>query len=435
MKKKDSVSVSGTDRRGFIKKAGAATLFSATTLNAGFANSFLTKNKVLKVGLVGCGGRGTGAAVQALRADPDTVLHAMADAFEDRLTSSLELLKKAHGQRAEVKKNRQFVGFDAYQKLIDSGVDVVLLAAPPGFRPQHFAAAIEAGKHVFYEKPVAVDAPGIRKVLEAAKKAKDKNLSIVSGLCFRYDLQKQALFGKVLNGDIGEIKSISSIRNGGELWYKERQPDWNDMQYKMRNWYYYNWLSGDFIVEMFVHSTDMISWAMGERMPLSATGVGGRQWRTEEKYGNIYDHFAVEFDYGGGLKGNVTTRQLKGGSSRNSVEIAGSKGNALYEGDRHEIWGAKTWKYEGEKNDMYQSEQDAFFKSIREENPLNDAERAANSTLMAILSRDVAYSGQTITWDEAMNSNVFLGPKDDEYSWDLQFDGTGIPIPGITKMI
>ncbi len=311
----------------------------------------------------------------------------------------------------------------------------MLLAAPPGFRPQHFTAAIEAGKHVFYEKPVAVDAPGIRKVLEAAKKAKEKNLSIVSGLCFRYDLQKQALFGKVLNGDIGEIKSITSTRNGGELWYKERQPNWNDMQYKMRNWYYYNWLSGDFIVEMFVHSTDMISWAMGERMPLSATGVGGRQWRTDEKYGNIYDHFAVEFDYGGGLKGNVTTRQLKGGSSRNSVEIAGSQGNALYEGDRHEIWGKNTWKYEGAKNDMYQSEQDALFKSIREGIPLNDAEMASNSTLMAILSRDVAYSGQTITWDEAMNSNVSLGPKNDEYSWDLKFDGAGIPVPGITKMI
>ena len=185
MIKKNIVSGEGTDRRAFIKKAGAATIFSAATLNTGFANSFLPKNKVLKVGLVGCGGRGTGAAVEALRADPDTVLHAMADAFEDRLVSSLEILKKVHGPRAEVKKNMQFVGFDAYQKLIDSGVDVVLLATPPGFRPAHLTAAIDAGKHVFYEKPVAVDGPGIRKVMEAAKKAKEKNLSIVSGLCFR----------------------------------------------------------------------------------------------------------------------------------------------------------------------------------------------------------------------------------------------------------
>jgi len=430
MDKKEIVSGEGTARRAFLKKAGAATLFSAATLNAGFANSFLPKNKVLKVGLVGCGGRGTGAAVQALRADPDTVLHAMADAFEDRLVSSLDLLKKAHGQRADVKKNMQFVGFDAYQKLMDSGVDVVLLAAPPGFRPKHFSAAIDAGKHVFYEKPVAVDGPGIRKVLEAAKKAKEKNLSLVSGLCFRYDLPKQALFGKVLNGEIGDVKSISSTRHGGELWYKERQPDWNDMHYKMRNWYYYNWLSGDFIVEMFVHSTDMIAWAMGERMPLSATGVGGRQWRTDKKYGNIYDHFAVEFDYGDGLKGNVSTRQLSGGSSRNSVEVAGSQGNAIYEGNKHEIWGKNTWKYEGESNDMYQSEHDALFKSIRSGSAINDGEMASNSTLMAIMGRDAAYSGQRITWEEAMNSPISLGPENDDYSWDLKFDGPPIAIPG-----
>lgn len=432
---KKNVSEEGTDRRVFIKKAGAATLFSVAILNAGFANSFLPKNKVLKVGLVGCGGRGTGAAVQALRADPDTVLHAMADAFEDRLTSSLELLKKAHGQRADVKKNMQFVGFDAYQKLIDSGVDVVLLAAPPGFRPKHFSAAIAAGKHVFYEKPVAVDGPGIRKVLEAAKKAKEKNLSLVSGLCFRYDMQKQALFGKVLNGEIGDIKSISSTRYGGELWFKDRQPDWNDMQYKMRNWYYYNWLGGDFIVEMFVHSTDMISWAMGDKMPLTACGVGGRQWRTDKKYGNIYDHFAVELDYGRGLKGNISTRQLSGGSSRNSVEIAGSLGNVFCEGNRHEIWGKEDWKYEGERNDMYQTEHDVFFRSIRKGEAINDGERAANSTLMAIMSRDAAYSGQIISWEDAMNSTVSLGPKNDEYSWDLIYEGPGIAIPGVTKMV
>ena len=430
---KDIVSVGGTDRRIFIKKAGAATLFSVAALNTGFANSFLPKNKVLKVGLVGCGGRGTGAAVQALRADPDTVLHAMADAFEDRLTSSLELLKKAHGQRADVKKSLQFVGFDAYQKLIDSGVDVVLLAAPPGFRPKHFSAAIEAGKHVFYEKPVAVDGPGIRKVLEAAKKAKEKNLSLVSGLCFRHDLQKQALFGKVLNGEIGDIKSISSTRYGGELWFKDRQPDWNDMQYKIRNWYYYNWLGGDFIVEMFVHSTDMVSWAMGDKMPLSVTGVGGRQWRTDEKYGNIYDHFAVELDYGRGLKGNLATRQLSGGSSRNSVEIAGTMGNVFCEGNRHEIWGKEDWKYEGERNDMYQTEHDVFFRSIRNGEATNDGERAANSTLMAIMSRDAAYSGQIISWEDAMNSTVSLGPKNDEYSWDLIYEGPGIAVPGVSK--
>lgn len=432
MKKK--MAPSGTNRRTFIKTSGAAMLYSAAALNMGFPNPMFSRGKdSLKVGLVGCGGRGTGAAVQALNADPDVVLYAMADAFEDRLTDSLDIMKKAHGQRVQVDKERQFIGFDAYQKLIDSGVDVVLLASPPGFRPDHLTAAIDAGKHVFYEKPVAVDAPGVRKVLEAAKKAKEKNLSIVSGYCFRYDLQKQALYGRVLEGEIGEIRSISSTRNGGELWYKPRQPEWNDMEYQMRNWYYYNWLSGDFIVEMFVHSLDMMSWAMGEKMPLSATGSGGRQSRTDEKFGNIYDHFAIEYDYGNGVKGYSFTRQQNGSSSKNALEIAGSEGNAYYEGNRHEITGKNPWIYQGERNDMYQAEQDALFASIRKGTAINDGEMSANSTLLGIMSRMAAYSGQTITWDQAMNSTRSLGPE--SFNWDLKYPGPGIAIPGVTKVL
>ncbi|SHJ56903.1 Gfo/Idh/MocA family protein [Pseudozobellia thermophila] len=423
-------------RRKFIKKAGAAAIFSAGSFQApmAFANELARgKKRKVKVGLVGCGGRGTGAAVQALNADPDVVLHAMADAFEDRLTSSLGLLKKAHGGRIEVDKARQFIGFDAYQKLIDSGVDVVLLASPPGFRPKHLEAAIDAGKHVFYEKPVAVDAPGVRKVLEAAKKAKAKNLSMVSGFCFRYDLQKQALYGKVLDGAIGDIKSISSTRNGGELWYKERQPGWTDMEYQLRNWYYQNWLSGDFIVEMFVHSLDMITWALGEKTPIAATATGGRQWRTDKKYGNIYDHFAMEYDYADGTKGFCFTRQQRGGSTKNGVEIQGSLGNAYYEGSRHEITGKNPWKYGGEVNDMYQSEHDALFKSIREGAAINDGEMSAKSTLMGIMGRMAAYTGQTITWDDALNSTEVLGP--DAYDWNLKFKGPDIAVPGKTKFI
>ncbi|MUH34796.1 gfo/Idh/MocA family oxidoreductase [Zobellia amurskyensis] len=433
---KDKSIISKDTRRGFIKKAGAAALFSAGSIHmpVGLANSFSgTIKKQLKVGLVGCGGRGTGAAVQALNADPDVILHAMADAFEDRLTSSLNLLKKAHGKRIKVDKERQFVGFDAYKKLIDSGVDVVLLASPPGFRPNHLTAAIDAGKHVFYEKPVAVDAPGVRKVLEAAKKAKNKNLSLVSGYCFRYDLQKQALYGKVLDGAIGDIKSISSTRNGGELWFKDRQPEWTDMEYQLRNWYYQNWLSGDFIVEMFVHSLDMITWALGEKMPLSVTATGGRQWRTDKKYGNIFDHFAMEYNYADDVKGYCFTRQQRGGSSKNAVEINGSLGNAYYEGNRHEITGKNSWKYDGEVNDMYQSEHDALFKSIREGSGINDGELSANSTLMGIMGRMAAYTGQTITWEDALNSTEILGP--DSYDWNLKFEGPEIAVPGKTKFI
>ena len=432
---KEKVPKSGTkDRRAFIKSTGAAIIYGATALNVGFPNPIFAQSKdTLRVGLVGCGGRGTGAAVQALNADPDAILYAMADVFEDRLNSSLDILKKAEGKKVQVDKERQFIGFDAYQKLIDSGVDVVLLAAPPGFRPDHLAASVDAGKHVFYEKPVAVDAPGVRKVLAAAKKAKEKNLSLVSGFCFRYHLPKRALYGRVLDGEIGEIKTISSTRNGGELWYKPRQPNWSDMEYKMRNWYYYNWLSGDFIVEMFVHSLDMMSWAMGDKMPVRATGTGGRQVRVTEKYGNIYDHFATEYEYENGVKGFTFTRQQKGASTENSLEISGTQGNAFYEGNKHIITGKNEWQYQGEENDMYQTEQNALFTSIRQGKPINDGERAANSTMMGILGRMVAYSGQTITWEEAMNSDKILGPE--TYSWDLSWEGPGVAIPGATKVL
>ena len=421
-------------RRTFLKTTGAATVYGTAALKMGFANPLFSMAKdTLKVGLIGCGGRGTGAAVQALSADPDTELFAMADIFEDRLNGALGILEKTHGKRVNVAKDRRFLGFDAFQKLIDSDVDVVLLACPPGFRPKHFAAAVAASKHIFYEKPVAVDAPGVRMVLEAAKKAKKKNLSLVSGYCFRYDLPKQELYGKVLAGAIGEIKSISATRNGGELWYKDRQPDWNAMQHQMRNWYYHNWLSGDFIVEMFVHSLDMMAWALGEKMPLRATGTGGRQWRTDEKYGNIYDHFAVEYDYDNGIKGYAFTRQQNGGSSRNAVDIMGTEGNALFEGSRHEISGNKPWRYRGEGNDMYQAEHDALFKSIREGKGINDGERSAKSTLFGIMSRMAAYSGQTVTWEEAMNSTMTLGP--DNFNWDLEFEGPKIAVPGTTNVL
>ena len=425
---------SNQTRRTFLKTTGAATVYSTTTLNMGFANPlFSMAEDTLKVGLIGCGGRGTGAAAQALSADPDTELFAMADIFEDRLNGALEILEKTHGNRIKVSEERRFLGFDAYQKLIDSGVDVVLLACPPGFRPKHLAAAVEADKHIFYEKPVAVDAPGVRTVLEAAKRAKEKNLSLVSGYCFRYDVPKQELYSRVLDGAIGEIKSISATRNGGELWYKDRQPDWNAMQHQMRNWYYHNWLSGDFIVEMFVHSLDMMAWALGEKMPLQATGTGGRQWRTDEKYGNIYDHFAVEYEFDGGIKGYAFTRQQNGGSSRNAVEIMGTEGNALFEGNRHEISGKNTWRYRGEGNDMYQAEHDALFRSIREEKGINDGERSANSTLFGIMSRMAAYSGQTLTWDEVMNSTKTLGP--DDFSWELEYEGPKIAVPGTTNVL
>ncbi|MFA6945791.1 MAG: Gfo/Idh/MocA family oxidoreductase [Pedobacter sp.] len=425
-----------TNRREFIKSTGAVVIGSTIGLNLAFPQTgFPKSNDVLKVGLIGCGGRGTGAASQALKADPNVILTAMADIFPDRLESSHDILLKAHPDKVKVNQENRFVGFDAYQRLIDSGVDVVLLTTPPAFRPEQLTAAVNAGKHIFCEKPVAVDAPGVRKVLAAAKKAKEKGLSLVSGFTFRYDLPKRELFGKVQSGEIGEVRMVNSTRNGGGLWYFPRKPEWTEMEYQMRNWYYYDWLSGDFIVEMVVHNLDMMTWGIGSQMPVKAFGTGGRQSRVEEKWGNIYDHFATEYEFANGVKGYNFCRQQDGCSSKNSVEIIGSEGTAFYQGNTHKISGKNNWEYQGEKKDMYQIQHNELFASIREGKPMNDGEMMANSTMLGIMSRMAAYSGQTISWEQAMNSNQVLGPDFHQYDWDLKWPVTPPAIPGVTKVI
>lgn len=426
-----------TNRRLFLKSTGAAVLGSTLPLASAMSTPFgPTGASTLKVGLIGCGGRGTGAAVQALSADPDVVLTAMGDAFADHLEASYAAILEEQPKKVKVEKTHKFVGFDAYQKVIDSGVDVVILTTPPAFRPEHLMAAVNAGKHVFCEKPVAVDAPGVRKVLEAAKKAKAKNLSLVSGFTFRFDKPKRALFEKVLGGAIGQVKSVSSTRNGGELWYKPRQASWTDMEYQLRNWYYQNWLSGDYLVEMIVHSLDMMSWAMGDKMPVRATGTGGRQVRVDPKFGNIYDHFAIEYEYDNGVRAFSFSRQQPGCSNRNTVEIAGTEGDAFVNAGREVRTTGKTnWEYQGEKNDPYQTQHDELFASIRNSKPLNYGQSMANSTMLAILGRMVAYSGQTISWEEAMNSRHVLGPEHNQYSWNLKYTSPEVAVPGITKVL
>ena len=425
------------DRRKFLRSSSAA-MIGTTLVNIGLpANSFASSASVLKVGLIGCGGRGTGAAAQALQADANVSLTAMGDVFADRLEESYKALMEEVPTKLKVDKATKFVGFDAYQKVIDSGVDVVLLATPPGFRPEHLMYAINAGKHVFCEKPVAVDPPGIRKVMEAAKKAKEKKLSLVSGFTFRYDYSKRALFEKIHQGAIGDVVSVSSTRNGGDLWYFPRQASWTDMEYQMRNWYYQNWLSGDYLVEMIVHSMDLMMWAVNDKLPLKATGTGGRQVRVDPKYGNIYDHFAIEFEFENNIRGFSFSRQQPGCSNRNSIEIGGTIGNAFANMGEwaHMITGKNKWVYEGEKNNPYQTQHDEFFASIRNSKPMNDGERMANSTMVAILGRMVAYSGQTLSWQDAINSNQALGPAHDEYDWNFKYAGPPVAIPGITKVL
>lgn len=424
------------NRRSFIRSSGMVAVGGTALMNLGFATPLFGKQReTLKVGLIGCGGRGTGAANQALKADPNVELVAMGDVFKDRLEESYGNLIKIHPEKVKVKPENRFVGFDAYKNVIASGVDVVLLAAPPGFRPEHLEASVAAGKHVFCEKPMAVDAPGVRRVMEAVKESKTKNLSLVSGFTFRYDKRRRELFSRVLDGQLGQIDMITSTRNGGNLWYKERQPEWTDMEYKMRNWYYYNWLSGDFIVEMIVHSFDMMAWALRDQVPLRATGTGGRQARVDSKWGNIYDHFAVELEYANDVKAFNFCRQQTGTSSKNTVEIAGTKGKAFLGGNKTHITGETPWEFTGEDNDPYQTQHDELFDAIRKGTPINDGEFMANSTMLAILSRMVGYSGQTLTWEEALNSNQSIGPAPDAYHWDLVFNGPEVAIPGVTKVV
>jgi myo-inositol 2-dehydrogenase / D-chiro-inositol 1-dehydrogenase len=424
-----------TSRRDVLKMAGMAlagsTLPAVTILNPNRAFAGVNVD-TLKVGLIGCGGRGSGAANQALKADPNVVLWAMGDIFKDKMDASLENLTKVHGPKVKVDESRKFIGFDAYKKVLDSGVDVVLLATSPHFRPEHLTAAINAGKHVFCEKPVAVDAPGVRKVLDAAKLAKQKNLSLMSGFCWRYHEPKRASFSRILDGAVGDITAIYNTYDTGTLWSFPRQAGWTDAEYVFRNWTYYTWLAGDHIAEQAVHSLDMMSWAMGGKLPVSCVGTGGRQVRTDALFGNIFDHFSVVYDYDNGVKGFHHSRQQANCENSYLVQTLGTKGSAMVNCARnvHEITGANPWKYNGVQNDMYQTEHNELFASIRSGKLINDGEFMAHSTLIAIMGRMAAYTGKRITWEDALNSSEKLGP--DSYSFDMKPPVVEVAKPGIT---
>ncbi len=380
----------------------------------------------LNVGLIGCGGRGSGAALQALRADPGNRLVAMADLFEDHVENSLLNLSESDvADQVDVPRQRRFVGFDAYQALIDSDVDVVLLATTPHFRPQHLAAAVAADKHVFCEKPVAVDAPGVRSVYETVELARQKKLTLVTGFCYRYSEPDRELFRRIHKGEIGRITAIHATYNTSELWYREPQPGWTEMEHQMRNWLYYTWLSGDHLVEQAIHNVDKMCWAMNGELPVQATALGGRQVRTDPKYGNVYDHFSVAYDYADGVRGLLDCRQQNGCSDQVGDRYFGTRGTAVIDAQRsHEIIRKKkVWRYEPEYNDMYQSEHDALFQAVRSGRPINDGIQMTNSTMMAILGRMAAYTGQTLTWDQAL---LLRGRR----SSRLLFLGTGAPLRG-----
>lgn len=420
------------NRRNFIKNSslvlGAAAISSGAMAETGALN-----NRKIRVGLIGCGGRGTGAVFQALDADPGVVVTALADVFADNLGDTLSALKEKYGNRIEVTEKSSYVGFDAYEKLIKSDVDVVLLCTPPNFRPAHITLAVKEGKHVFCEKPVAVDIPGVHEVEAAVKLAKEKKLCIVSGFCFRYSFPNRDFVERIKNGSVGEIKAISTFRHGGELSYKDRKPEWNDVEYQLRNWVYQQRYSGDLIVEQTVHSIDYMSWILGEAVPIKVTATGGRQSRPWNKFGNVYDHFAVEYVYDNGFRGFHFGRQQNGTSSRNSVEVMGMEGYAdVSINSSYDIFGKDPWKNTKRLNNMYQTQHDELFKAIREGKVIND-EFMTNSTMMAIWGRLSAYSGKTISYEEIVNSTEKVGPEIEDYSWDMNLDEQPIARPGHYK--
>lgn len=417
-------------RREFISASAAGTLGAMAMVPRLRAEEAGT----LRVGLVGCGGRGTGAAAQALNADKNVKLVAMGDAFSDRLEKSLAALRaqKDLETKIEVTPEQCFVGFDAYEKVINS-VDVVLLTTPPHFRPMHIKAAIDAGKHVFAEKPCAVDPTGVRSVLASCEEAKRKKMAVLSGLCLRFSSVYRDMVKRIRDGEIGEIRALQANDYRGPIWVKPRQPGWTDMEYHMRNWYYFTWLSGDFNVEQHVHMLDLCAWVMGDQYPISAVGTGGRQVRTGPEYGNIYDHHSVIYEYPENVKLFATCRQQQGTANDISTTVYGSKGIAYFSSRGSFIETDAKELFQGERDNIYQIEHDEFFASIRAEEPMNNGEYMSLSTLMAVLGRMATYTGQKVTWQQAMDSQEDLSPA--SYDWDAQPPISEIAIPGSTKLV
>ncbi len=396
--------VNDSSRRTFLKATAATSAVASSTFLARTAHA--AGSDLLKVGLIGCGGRGSGAAENALKADPGARLYAMADMFEERLKLAQSNLKRnaTIKERYDVIDENSHVGWDGYKKVIDS-CDVVLLCSPPHFRPMHLEYAVEAGKHIFCEKPIATDMKGVRKVLELSKQAEAKGLCLVSGLCWRYDRGVKATISKIQEGAIGDIVSIQENYLTGLLWRRNRKEDWTDMHDQLANWLYYRWLSGDHISEQFIHSLDKSVWLHNDQPPVKCYGMGGRQVRTAPEFGDIYDHFYVVYEWADGTRTYAATRQMDGCFNETEDFIYGTKGTArVLANEVKDSKGEVIWKYEGPKPSMYDLEHVALFNAIREGKPINNGTYMCYSTMMALMGREACYSGQMVTWDQCMKS-------------------------------
>lgn len=435
----------GINRRDFVKNSAAAAAGGMLLTHLPVESSaYVGGKETLRVALVGCGGRGTGAAVQALNVKEDVKLVAMADAFRDRLDDSYENIMTKHGQsgRVDVPEEHKFVGFDGYKDAI-ALADVVLLTTPPGFRPIHFEEAIRQGKHVFMEKPVATDAPGVRKVLDIAEQAKQKRLNVVVGLQRHYETKYLEMMDRIHGGEIGDIVGGQVYWNSSGVWVRERQPQQNEMEYQMRNWYYFTWLCGDHIMEQHIHNIDVANWAK-QAYPVKAQGMGGREVRTGRDHGEIFDHHFVEFHYEDGTMINSQCRHQEGCMNKVAESFVGTKGRATTDGPvtitDHK--GNVVWRHRGKNYpNPYQVEHDRLFATIVNGGDLlADAENGAKSTMTALLGRMATYSGKVVTWEEALNSDISLMPQ--QFGWDVappvlpDEDGRyPVPVPGKTKVI
>ncbi|RYY18571.1 MAG: Gfo/Idh/MocA family oxidoreductase [Chitinophagaceae bacterium] len=412
-------------RRDFVKQSSllAGGIIAAPLMSG--ANYFSGSDDVIKIAVIGCGGRGTGAATQALLSKQNVKIVAMADAFRDRLDNCYKRLtaedmsdsgiKGNLKSKVDVPEDRKFVGFDGYEKAIKLA-DVVILATPPGFRPIHFEEAIKQNKHVFMEKPVATDPAGIQKVLETAKLAKEKKLNVVVGLQRHYQNSYRELYKR--KEMIGDITSAQAWWNNDGVWVRKRQPEQTEMEYQMRNWYYFNWLCGDHITEQHIHNIDVINWFKGA-YPVKAQGMGGREVRKGKDYGEIFDHHYVEFEYADGSILNSQCRHIPGTMSKVDELLTGTKGIIRAgEANIKDHKGKVLYQFDKKtENDAYQSEHDELFAAIAKgEYKFADAENGAKSTMTSILGRMATYSGRVVEWDKAINSGINLQP--DKYAWD-----------------
>jgi predicted dehydrogenase len=440
-----------SSRREFLQStamsAGVAALSSLP------ARAFAQGSDEIKVGLIGCGGRGTGAMGNAFSASSQLKLVSMGDMFEDAIGSSLKTLQKEAeklfgneaANKVDVPPDRRFVGFDAYQKVIDSGVDMVIMATPPGFRPMHFEAAVKAGKNCFIEKPVAVDAPGVRQVLAAAKLADEKGLKVGVGLQRRHQTQYLEYIDRIHQGEFGDIHAMRVYWNSNGVWEprKTREECKTEMEYQLRNWYYYNWLCGDHINEQHIHNLDVGLWMKKDQLPVKANGMGGRQVRVDKRYGEIYDHHACEFFFEDGSVMVSQCRHIKNCWNPVSEHAHCTKGIVNLDNTPRNCSiqiGSQVTKYKGQSNLPYVDEHVALQKAIRENQKYNEAHRGAMSTMCAILGRMCTYSGKEITWEEALNSKIALRPS----SYTLDGTPPSVPndkgeypvaVPGVTKTV